>query len=105
MDIEDNELDADIILGMLVTMLTMDIVPVILNELESWDDLTNENDEVLEVRLGCTVGFTQSDTSTSVQYIEFCFRIARLVSIFIRDVSTEIETKSIITITTAKIMK
>ena len=35
MDIEDNELDADIILGMLVTMLTMDIVPVILNELES----------------------------------------------------------------------
>ena len=35
LDIEDNELDVDIILDMLVAILTVDIVPVILNEIKS----------------------------------------------------------------------
>ena len=53
----------------------------------------SENDEELE--LGCAVGSKQSDTCTSMQYFVFCFRIPRLVSIDVRDVSTIIKTTNI----------
>ena len=41
------------------------------------------------------VSSMQSGTSTSVQYTVFCFRIPRLFSIFVRDVSTIIKTTNI----------
>ena len=37
------------------------------------------DEELEEVALGCTVGFTHSDTSTSVQYIMSCFRLSKVV--------------------------